>query len=41
MSVSKTLDIAKLPISIFDNGGKTFDRFSVVYKKERERNGLY
>lgn len=41
MSVSNAIHTVKLPISIYDNGGKTFDRFSVIFKNERERNGLY
>lgn len=28
-------------IRIYDNGGTTFDRYTVVYMNERERNGLY
>ena len=28
-------------IRIYDNGGKTFDRFTVVYMNEPEGKGLY
>jgi hypothetical protein len=28
-------------VRIYDNGGKTFDRYTAVYMAERERNGLY
>jgi hypothetical protein len=28
-------------IRIYDNGGKTFDRFTVIYMGEPEGNGLY
>ena len=28
-------------VRIYDNGGKTFDRYTAVYMFERERGGLY
>lgn len=28
-------------LRIYDNGGKTFDRFTVVFMDRPERNGLY
>lgn len=28
-------------VRIYDNGGKTFDRFTVVYMNEPEGEGLY
>lgn len=28
-------------IRVYDNEGKTFDRFTVVYMNERERDGSY
>ncbi len=28
-------------IRIYDNGGKTFDRFTVIFMDEKESQGLY
>jgi hypothetical protein len=28
-------------IRCYDNGGKTFDRYTVIYMDERERDGTY
>lgn len=32
---------SELPIAIFDNKGQSFDRYSVIYKNERESSGLF
>lgn len=41
MSALNKIDTDHLPISIYDNGDKTFDRFSVIYTNEPESKGLF